>query len=74
MITVKVIRNRNGEAVRRADVYISTHGIASGVRDGRTNDDGEVHIDFSLPCSGKIVVDGQKVYEGDMRAYMPVYI
>ncbi|MEH2061024.1 MAG: hypothetical protein V7K50_01930 [Nostoc sp.] len=73
MIIVKVIRNKTGEPVRGLNVYISK-AIAGGVRDANTNSNGEAHIDFQLPCNGKIVIDGKNVYEGEMKAYMPFYI
>ncbi|BAZ10281.1 hypothetical protein NIES4071_20960 [Calothrix sp. NIES-4071] len=74
MITVQLIENRNGKPVKGLNVYISKAGWTGGVRDAYTNADGEAPIDFDLPCNGKIVVDGKKVYEGDMKAYMKFYI
>lgn len=74
MITVKVIRNRDGREMTNTKVYIVTDGIAGGVRDGRTNQDGEVSIDFDLPCSGKVVVEGNEAYKGSLKAFMSVYV
>jgi hypothetical protein len=76
MITIRVTRNRDGEPVCGASVYISADAQfmwGGGVRSGRTNDKGEVQIDFSLPCSGKVVVDGQQLYQGELQAYLTVY-
>lgn len=71
MVTIKIVKN--GTPVRGADVYISADAQfmwGGGVRDGKTNDQGEANIDFNLPCSGKVVVNGAKVYDGDLKSYM----
>ena len=75
MVTVKVLRN--GDPVRMADVYISADAQIAwggGVRDGKTDDDGEVSIDFDLPCSGKVVVNGSQVHNGELDSYMTFHL
>lgn len=75
MITVQVIENRNGKPVKGLKVYISKPwGWAGGVKDAYTNADGEAPINFDLPCKGEIVINGNTVYEGEMKAYMKFYI
>jgi hypothetical protein len=70
MITVQVIRNKDGKPVKGLKVYIS----AWGVRDAYTNANGEAAINFDLPCKGQLFIDGQKVHDGNMKAYMKFYI
>ncbi|MEH2130246.1 MAG: hypothetical protein V7K86_06235 [Nostoc sp.] len=74
MITVQVIENKNGNPVKGLKVYICNKSWTGGVKSTYTNADGEAPINFDLPCNGEININGNTVYEGDMKAYMKFYI
>ena len=71
MIRVRVV-DRNGRGVSSADVHISWSGSWTHSR-GRTNRNGEVSFDVS-PGSGEILVDGRKVFKGQIRGSMTVRV
>ena len=71
MIKVRVVDGR-GRGVSGADVHISWSGSWTHSR-GRTNSNGEVSFDVS-PGSGEILVDGRKVFSGQIRGSMTVRV
>ncbi|MBC1238523.1 hypothetical protein [Nostoc sp. 2RC] len=73
MITIQVIENKTGKPVKDSKVSIYKPW-GGGFKKGYTNADGEVSIDFELPCKGELAINGNKVHEGEMKAYMKLYI
>jgi hypothetical protein len=70
MITVKVLSRSTSTPQRGIDVYIS----ASGVRDARTDGNGEAKIDFPPGVNGKLVVKGEVRDQGELQAFYTIYI
>lgn len=75
MVTIVVISKRSGDPLEGKRVSISYGGFFSGgtTDKKRTDSRGEVHFDIK-PCQGKVYVEGDKVYEGEIAGRVVVYI
>ena len=74
MYTIKVIDHRDGKPVYYAKVGISYNGFFRGsTRDIRTDRNGEAHFDYSNG-NGKVYVNGNVCFEGDIEVRIVVYI
>lgn len=74
MYTVQVIDKRDGKPVEYAKVGIVYDGFFRGsTRDLRTDDKGEAHFDYDNGY-GRIFVNGQERYHGEICGRMVVYL
>jgi len=75
VFTVKVISSSSGKPYQGARVAVSFDGFITGgvTNDVRTDSNGEAHFDHD-PRSGKIFVDGKKVFEGWIEGRVVVYV
>lgn len=74
MVTIQVIKQSNGKPEKNARVQVVFDGLMRGVsRTYKTDDKGEAHI-ASDPGKGKVMVNGNRKFEGDVRGRVVIYI
>lgn len=74
MYTIKVIDHRDGKPVEYAKVGIVYHGFFRGsTKDLRTDFNGEAHFDYDNG-NGKVYVNGEVKYDGEISGRIVVYI
>lgn len=73
MVTIQAVREKTGRPEKNVRVHVVFGGFGRGVSQKYTTDEkGEVHID-SDPGKGKVYVNGQPVYDGDVSGRTVVY-
>ncbi|MEG3975685.1 hypothetical protein QT970_13835 [Microcoleus sp. herbarium8] len=74
MVTVKVVYRDDGKPVKNKKVALGFDSWARGItEDVWTDEAGEAHFDAD-PGDGKVYIDGDTVYNGDLRGRVVVYI
>lgn len=74
MVTVQVMKQSTGKPVKNARVHIIFDGFGRGIsRKYPTDASGEAHLDCD-PGKGKIYVNGDRKFDGDVSGRTVVYI
>ena len=74
MVTVQVVKQSTGKPEKNARVHIIFHGFGRSIsRTYPTDANGEAYLDCD-PGKGKIYVNGNPKYDGDVSGRTVVYI
>ena len=72
MVTVRVFSKSSGKAIKGKKVSVSFDGLLRGMATEYTDSSGDAHFNVE-PGSGKVYVDGNTVYKGNLAGRVVVY-
>lgn len=73
MITVRLYSKSSGKPIKGKKVFVDFDGLGRGHSTAWTDDGGEAHFDVS-PGTGRVIVDGQNAYQGELAGRILVYV